>query len=54
MKKQDEVADDEDDDVARNSVSQGQVTVTLCHCVLKNCFSALNILYITLPTYKKG
>jgi hypothetical protein len=30
MKKGDNVADDEDDDVVRTSVSQDQVTATLC------------------------
>ncbi len=30
MKKGDDVADDEDDDAVRTSVSQDQVTVTLC------------------------
>ncbi len=30
MKKGDEVADDEDDDVVRTSMSQDQVTATLC------------------------
>jgi hypothetical protein len=30
MKKGDEVADDEDDDAVRTSVSQDQVTATLC------------------------
>jgi hypothetical protein len=40
MKKGDDVADDEDDDVVRNNVSEDQVTATLCTL---NCSSGCRI-----------
>jgi hypothetical protein len=39
MKKGDDVADDDDDDVERTNMSQGRVTT----CVLRNCSSGLSI-----------
>ncbi len=42
-KKGDEVEDEDDDDVVRTSVSQGRVTETLRHCVLRNYSSEISI-----------
>jgi hypothetical protein len=41
MKLGDDIADDDDDDAVRTSVSQDRVTAT--HCVLRNCSSGLSI-----------
>jgi hypothetical protein len=41
MKKGNDVTDDDDDDVVRTSVSQDQMTATLC--ILRNCSSGINI-----------
>jgi hypothetical protein len=47
----DEVADDEDDDEVRNSVSQVWVKATLC---TEELFLSTQYIYLSLPTYQKG
>ncbi len=49
MKKGDDVADDDNDDAVRTSVSQDRVKTTLC---TKELF--LRILYIVLSMYQTG
>jgi uncharacterized protein YpmB len=49
MKKRDDVADDEDDDMVRTSVSQDQVTATL---FTEELF--LKTLHLALATYQTG
>jgi hypothetical protein len=50
MKKEDVVADDEDDDVVRTSVSQYQVIATLCTAEV---LLSTQHTYVALPTYQR-